>query len=142
MELTGNILRIKNKRDSRQQDIAIHIDRIEYITHKKDGRFYQPFAYEDILNSPLIITGDCLARAPNTDFEEEAYAFRVYDKNGDTYTLNENKHLILNLVYVEEAEQNILNSGTYSVTVTNAEFDQIKRDRSKDKKLNKGKKKG
>jgi hypothetical protein len=139
MELKGNILRIKNKRDNQHRDIEIHVDKIEYITHKKDGRFYQAFDYVDILDTPLIITGDCLSRAPKTDFEAEDYVFHVFDKIGDTYILNENKRLVLTLVYVEEAEQTILNTGTYSVTVSNEEFDQIKRDRSKEKKSNKRK---
>ena len=141
MKLIGDIQRIKNKRDSQHQDIEIHLDQIEYITHRKDGRFYQPFEFVDVLDTPLVITGDCLSRAPKTDFEEEDHVFYVYDKTGDTYTRNENKSLTLTLIYVEEADQTILNSGTYSITVPNAEFDQIKRDRSKDKKLNKGKKK-
>ena len=142
MNIIGDIQRIKNKRDSRHQDIEIHIDQIAYLTHKKDGRFFQLFEYVDNLNTPLVITGDCLSRAPNTDFEEEDYAFHVYDKTNDTYTLNEHKQLTLSLVYIKEDNLTILNAGTYSVTVINAEFEQIKRNRSKDKKLNKGKKKG
>jgi len=144
MKLIGDILRIKNQRDSRNQDIEIQVDQISYLTHKKDGRFFQPFEFEDVLDTPLIITGDCLSRAPNTDFEEEDYSFHVFDKTNDTYTLNPTKQLSLTLVYAEEAEQTILSTGTYSITVSNEEFAQIKRDRSKDKKLNKrnDKKKG
>ena len=139
MKLIGDILPIKNKRDDQHRDIEIHIDQIEYITYKKDGRFFQPFDFIDDLDTPVVITGDCLARAPKNDFEEEDYVFKVYDKIGDDYSLNENKSLVLTLVYVEEAEQTILNSGTYSITMPNDEFNKIKRERSQEKKLNKGK---
>ena len=138
MKLIGDILRIKNKRDDQHRDIEIHIDQIEYITHKKDGRFFQPFDFIDDLDAPVVITGDYLARAPKNDFEEEDYVFKVYDKIGEDYILSENKNLVLTLIYVEEAEQTILNSGTYSITVSNDEFNQIKRERSQEKKLNKG----
>jgi hypothetical protein len=136
MKLVGNILRIKNKRDSQHQDIEIHIDKITYLTQKKDGRFYQSFEFIDELDTPLVLTGDCLARTPNTDFEEEDFTYQVFDKTHDTYTLNPHKELTLTLVYAEEAEQLILSAGTYAVTVLPAEFEQLKRDRSKSNKLN------
>jgi len=139
MKVIGNIRQIKNTRNSRLQDIEVYIDHISYITHKKDGRFYQPFEYVDTLDSPFIITGDCLALAPNLDFEEEDFNFFVFDKTGEVYTLNDNKRLTLTLVYADEAEQTILNTGTYTVTVPNEEFEQIKKERSKNKKLNQGK---
>jgi len=141
MKVIGDILRIKNVRSSQHQDIEVHIDEIYYITQKRDGRFFQPFEYVDALDTPLVISGDLLARAPNTDFEEEDFNFYVFDKTDETYTINENKHLNLTLVYVEEVEQTILNTGTYSVTVPNEEFERIKKERSKNKKLNKGKNK-
>lgn len=141
MTLTGNIQRIKSKREDRNQDIVLAIDKIVYVTYKKDGRFYQAFEYIDWLDMPLVITGDCLSRAPNIDFQEEDFAFLVYDKAAESYIIIENKKLVLTLVYVEESEETILHSGTYSVVVPNAEFEQIKRERHKNKKLNKGKNK-
>jgi len=141
MKVIGNISQIKNTRNSQLQDIEVYVDQISYITHKKDGRFYQSFEYVDTLDSPLIITGDCLSLAPNPDFEEEDFNFYVFDKTGDVYTMNENKRLILTLVYAEEAEQIILNTGTYTVTVPNEEFEQIRKERSKNKKLYQGKNK-
>jgi len=139
MKVIGDILRIKNVRNSRLQDIEVHVDQIAYITHKKDGLFFQPFEYIDTLGTPLIITGDLLARAPNTDFDEEDFNFYVFDKAGEIYTMNENKHLTLTLVYVEEEGQTILNSGTYSVIVPNDEFEQIRKQGNKTKKQIKGK---
>lgn len=139
MKLTGDINRVKNKRDSRNQDIEIHVDKIMYITQRKDGRFFQAFDYEDELDTPVVITGDMLARTPNTDFAKDDYTFQVYDKTDDTYTLNPNKELTLTVIYPEEADQPILSALTYAVTVTNKEFDQIKRDRSQEKKSSKKK---
>ena len=139
MKVIGNILQIKKNRDNQLQEIEVHIDQISYITHKKDGHFFQAFEYVDDLDRPIIITGDCLSLAPNPDFEKEDFNFYVYDKAGEIYTMNENKHLTLTLVYVEEEGQTILNTGTYTVTVPNNEFEQIKKERSKNKKLNKGK---
>src|SRR5688500_4620593 len=102
MKLSGNILQVKNKRENKNQDIVLEIDEVEYITHKKDGRFFQPFDHVAELNPPLLITGDCLSRAPKADFDEDDFSFHVYDKEGETYTLNPNKKLTITLVTLEE----------------------------------------
>ncbi|WP_155801018.1 hypothetical protein [Pontibacter sp. BAB1700] len=46
MKLTGNILNIKNKRDDRNAGILIEVDKIEYVTYKKDGKYYQPLTWK------------------------------------------------------------------------------------------------
>jgi len=141
MKVIGNILQIKNTRNSQLQNIEVHVDQIAYTTQKKDGHFFQPFEFIDTLDTLLVITGDLLARAPNTDFDEEDFNFYVFDKAGDVYNMNENKRLTLTLVYVEEEEQTILNSGTYTVTVPNDEFERLKKEQSKNRKSNQGKNK-
>lgn len=141
MKLTGNILDIKQKRDSRHQDIALEINRIEYVTHKKDGRYYQPFEFVDELEKPLVITGDCLSRINNNHLEEGEYEFNVFDKAGDDYVLNENKFLSITTAYDYDDQLMILSSVLYTVTVTNEEFKQIKTDRYKATKGKSGKKK-
>ena len=140
MRLTGNIRQIKNSRDSRNSDIAIHINTIEYITHKKDGKYFQTFDFVEELDTPLIITGDCLALSNKKHVEEGEYEFEVYDKTGDDYELNENKHLSLTVDYDYDANVTILTSATYTVTVSNEEFKEIKSERSKARKLKKGRK--
>lgn len=140
MRLTGNIRQIKNTRDSRNSDVAVHINTIEYITQKKDGKYYQAFDFVEELDTPLVITGDCLALIPSKHAAEGEYAFNVYDKTGEEYELNENKQLSLALDYDYDAGVAILTSATYTVTVSNEEFKQIKSDRSKARKLKKGRK--
>jgi hypothetical protein len=56
--------------------------------------------------------------------------------------LNEQKDLVVTMEYIEEDDLTILTSVSYSVRVSNDEFQQIKRDRNKDKmtKLRKNKK--
>lgn len=139
MKLIGNINQIKNKRDSQQQDVEIHVDQIEYITHKKDGRYYQPFEYIQPLETPLVITGDCLARTDNKHLEEGDHEFKVFDKVGDTYELNPDKYLILNLAHDLDAGEVILTSITYSVTVSNEIFKQVQSRSYKGKVPPKGK---
>lgn len=139
MRLTGNIQDIKTSRDSKNKDIALHINKIEYITHKKDGRFFQPFDYEDELETPLVITGDCLSRIDNKHLEEGEYEFKVYDKVGDDYELNESKQLSIETAYDYDEDVTILRSIYYTVTVSNEEFKQIKTERGKAKAAKKGK---
>jgi hypothetical protein len=139
MKLLGDIRRIKNRRDSLNQDIEIHLDKIEYITHKKDGRYFQPFEFIDQLDSPLVITGDCLSRSDDKYLEEGEHAFKVYDKAGDTYALNPNKHLSVILEHDFDTAETILTSLTYSVTVSNEEFKQLQSHRPTDKAPPKGK---
>ena len=139
MRLTGNIQDIKAKRDSANKGIEIQLDKIEYITHKKDGKYYQPFDFVDELDTPLVITGDCLARISNKQLEEGEYEFQVYDKVGDDYVLNPDKELALTVTYDFDSDLTILTEVYYTVTISNDEFKQLKADRSKDKK-GKGKK--
>jgi hypothetical protein len=135
MALTGNILDITTKRDNRHQAIALEVDEVEYITSRKDGHYFQDFDYVDVLTSPLVITGDCLARAADRSLDQGEYAFQVFDKTGEEYVLNPQKHLVVSLEYVEEDDLTILTSVYYTVTVTNEEFQQIKRDKNKEKML-------
>ncbi|WP_242917743.1 hypothetical protein [Pontibacter liquoris] len=139
MKLTGNITAIKQKRDNSNQDIALAINKIAYVTHKKDGKYYQPFEFEDELPAPLVITGDCLARIPNTYLEEGEYEFQVFDKTGDAYVLNENKALAITTAYDFDEQLTILSSVSYVVTISNEEFKQLKTDRAKAGKSKKGK---
>lgn len=139
MRLTGNIRQIKNTRDSRNSDVAVHINTIEYITPKKDGKYYQDFDFVDELDTPLVITGDCLALIHSKQIEEGEYEFHVFDKTDEDYERNENKHLSLTVTYDYDANVTILTSASYVVTVTNEEFKQIKTDRSKARKQKKGK---
>ncbi len=140
MKLTGNILDIKNKRDSKNAGIEIEIDKVEYVTYKKDGKYFQPFNFMDELEKPIVITGDRLARVATKHLQEGEYDFQVFDKTGEEYVLNENKFLSVLMVYDEEEQQSFLSSVEYTVTVSNDEFKQIKTDRSKDRKNKKGRK--
>lgn len=138
MKLTGNILDVKNKRDDRNAGIALEIDKIEYVTYKKDGKYFQPFDLVEELETPLVITGDRLARKTDKHLQEGEYDFKVYDKEGDDFVLNENKMLSVLLVYEEEEQQNILSSIEYSVTVSNEEFKQLKLASHKERSAKKG----
>lgn len=140
MKLVGNIRQIKHNRDSNNQEVELHLDKVEYITHKKDGKYYQPFDFVDELDTPLVITGDCLALASTKHVAEGENAFLVFEKTGDDYELNENKHLSITVAYDYDADTTILTSATYTVTVPNEEFKQIKSDRSEARKKKKGRK--
>lgn len=139
MRLTGNLQDIKTKRDSNNSGIEIQLDKIEYVTHKKDGKYYQPFDLIVELDTPLILTGDCLARIPNKQLEEGEYEFQVYDKVGDEYVLNPNKELALTITYDFDTDLTILTEVYYTVTVTNEEYKELKSEKHKAKK-GKGKK--
>ncbi|MBB6612701.1 hypothetical protein H7F15_16785 [Pontibacter sp. Tf4] len=135
MKLTGNLQDIKTKRDSANKHIELHIDRVEYITLKKDGKYYQPFDLVVEPETPVVITGDCLARIPNKQLEEGEYEFEVYDKVGeDEYELNPNKELALTVTYDFDADLNILTELYYTVTVDNEEFKELKAAQNKAKK--------
>jgi hypothetical protein len=138
MKLTGDLLRVKTKRENKNADIRLEIDEVEYITHKKDGRFFQPFDHVAQLNPPLFITGDCLSRAPAADFDDEDYRFFVYEKEGETYVQNPDKRLVVTIVQVEETGETLLHSGTYTVTISNDAFEDIKRESYRSKKPKKG----
>ena len=140
MKLVGNIRQIKQHRDSGNREIELHLGNIEYITHRKDGKYYQPFDFVDELDSPIVITGDCLALADSRHVAEGENIFRVFDKTGDDYVLNENKQLSLTLAYDFDTDTTILASATYTVTLPNEEFKQLKSERSKARKKNKGRK--
>src|SRR5687768_757267 len=99
MKLTGDIRKITTTRSSKHQDIVLEIDTIEYLTHKKDGRYFQAFNYEDEPDAPLIITGDRLARKKIKPTEEGEYEFHVYDLVDGEYILNENLDLEVQIEY-------------------------------------------
>lgn len=139
MKLKGNILNIKSKRDSNNADIELEIDKIEYITYKKDGKYHQPFDYIDELETPLILTGDCLVRDNTKHTEEGDFEFKVYDKAEDgTYTLNENKRLELSIEVDFDEGLSILSALTYTVVISNDEFQKLKSDRAKERRAKKG----
>lgn len=133
MKLIGDIKKITTKRDSKHQGIELHIDRIEYLTHKKDGRYFQAFDYEDELEIPLVITGDRLSLKNLKPLEEGEYEYNVFDKVGEDYKLNENIQLELTLAYDFEEDLTILTTGYYGVTIPPKEFEQLKKEREKEK---------
>ncbi|WP_026464253.1 hypothetical protein [Adhaeribacter aquaticus] len=133
MKVTGNITQIKNKRSNQHKDIEIHVDKIEYITQRKDGRYYQPFDLTEELETPLVITGDCLARTEAPNSEEGELEFKVYDKIEEEYVLNPHKQLLLSMVYDFDEDENILTSVIYSVTIDNEEFKNLENKLTKEK---------
>lgn len=138
MKLTGNILNIKNKRDDRNADVSIEVDKIEYVTYKKDGKYFQPFNLEVELDEPLVITGDQLARKPEKHLQEGEYDFDVYDKEDGEYVLNENRFLSVLLAYDEFEQEHVLSSVEYTVTVPNEEFKVLKEEQHKLRHSRKG----
>ncbi|HEY4651241.1 MAG TPA: hypothetical protein VIG72_07490 [Pontibacter sp.] len=126
MRLKGNLRDIKTKRDSANKDIEVHIGKVEYVTHKKDGKYYQPFELVVELSDPLVITGDCLARVLSKQLEEGEFEFEIYDREGEEYVLNPNKELALTITYDFETDQTILTELYYTVTVSNEEFKELK----------------
>ncbi|WP_181307608.1 hypothetical protein [Rufibacter sp. XAAS-G3-1] len=144
MKVIGNILDISTQRDSRHKDIAVYLDAIEYLTSKKDGRYSQDFEYLDELETPLVITGDCLARVSSKKAEDNEYEFKVYDKAGEEYVLNPNKQLYLTLEYDFDEDLTILSSASYYVTMPNEEFTKFKTEKEKEnsRKNWKGRKRG
>jgi len=137
MKLTGNLQDIKTKRDTNNKGIEVQVDRVEYITHKKDGKYYQPFELIEDLQTPLVITGDCLARVPNKFLEEGESEYAVYDKVEDDYVLNPDKKLALTITYDFDSDLTILTEAYYTVTISNDEFKDLK---TRLGKLKKGKK--
>ncbi|MBC5991986.1 hypothetical protein [Pontibacter cellulosilyticus] len=140
MRLVGNISDIKNKRDSKNADIEIYINKIEYITYKKDGKYFQPFDYEVELDIPFVLTGDCLSQTSNSQPKEGEYEFNVYEKVDGKYELNPNKQLSVSTTYVEEAGILVLTSVYYTVVISNEEFQELKRKGHKERVAKKGKK--
>ncbi|MDO6388750.1 hypothetical protein Q4E40_01340 [Pontibacter sp. BT731] len=138
MKLTGNILNIKNKRDDRNADVSIEVDKIEYVTYKKDGKYYQPFNVEVELEESLVITGDQLARKSEKHLQEGEYDFDVYDKAEAEYVLNEDKFLSVLLAYDEFEQEHVLSSVEYTVTLSNEEFKVLKEEQHKLRQSRKG----
>jgi hypothetical protein len=141
MKLTGNILNVKSKRDDRNANIIVAVDKIEYVTYKKDGKYYQPFNLEVELDEPLTITGDRLARRPDKHLQEGEYDFDVYDLEDGEYVLNENKFLSVLLIYDEEEQEHFMSSVEYQETVSGEEFKRLKEEQHKLRHTKKGKKK-
>ena len=140
MRVVGNIRLIKPQRDSQNEQIELHLDKVEYITLRKDGKYYQPFDFVEELDTPLVITGDCLALANSKHIAEGEYAFQVFDKAGDAYALNENKQLALTVAHDFDSDTTLVTAATYTVTVSNEEFKQLKSESSKARKQKKGRK--
>ncbi|PRY10190.1 hypothetical protein CLV24_115107 [Pontibacter ummariensis] len=134
MRLTGNLRDIKTQRDDQLQDIVLHIDKVEYLTQKKDGKYFQPFEFVDELDTPLVITGDRLSRTDTKHLEEGEHEFNVYDKVDGAYELNPNKHLSVTTEYDFDLDLTILTSVSYVVTVSNEEFTEIKQEKHKARK--------
>ena len=133
MKLTGDISKIKTKREDQNQQIVLEINRIEYLTHKKDGHYFQAFDYDVELETPIIITGDRLARKHAKPGKEGEIEFLVYDKTEAGYVLNENVALEIEVAYDFEEDLQILSSVYYSVTLPPKEFELLKKELEKEK---------
>ena len=140
MRVVGNIRQIKQQRDTSNQEVALHLDKVEYITHRKDGKYYQPFDFVEELDTPLVITGDCLALAGAKHVKEGENSFVLFDKVADDYVLNENKQLALTVAHDFDSDTTLVTSATYIVTVSNEEFTQLKSARNKARKQTKSRK--
>ena len=132
MKLTGDLRKIGTKRDSKFQDISLQIKKVEYLTYKKDGHYFQAFDYEVELEEPVIITGDRLARK-NLKLPEGELHFEVYDKQGGEYVLNENVKLEVELEYDFEEDVLLLTSVYYAVTLAPKDFEFLKKELEKEK---------
>ena len=144
MKLTGDIRKIGLKRDNKFQEIALEIDKVEYLTHKKDGRYFQAFDYEVELENPIVITGDRLAKKNVKPTEEGELEFQVYDLIDGEYVLNENIQLEIITAYDFDEDLLILSSVYYAVTIPPKEFEALKKEQEKVKayKNRKGNKRG
>ena len=140
MKLVGNISDIKNKRDTKNAGIEVYINKVEYITYKKDGKYFQPFDYEVELDTPLVITGDRLAQTANSQPKDGEYEFSVYEIVDEEYVLNPDKQLSLSMAFVEEAGINVLTSVYYTETVSNEVFQELKRKGHKERFAKKSRK--
>ena len=133
MKLTGDIRKIGLKRDNKYQDISLEIDKVEYLTHKKDGRYFQAFDYEVELENPIVITGDRLAKKNLKPTEEGELEFQVYDLTDGEYVLNENVELEIITAYDFDEDLLILSSVYYAVTIPPKEFEAMKNELEKNK---------
>ena len=133
MKLIGDIRKIGLKRDNKYQDISLEIDKVEYLTHKKDGRYFQAFDYEVELENPIVITGDRLAKKNLKPTEEGELEFQVYDLTDGEYVLNENVELEIITAYDFDEDLLILSSVYYAVTIPPKEFEAMKNELEKNK---------
>lgn len=133
MKLTGDIRKIKTKREDQHADIVLEINRVEYLTHKKDGHYFQAFDYDVDLAAPLLLTGDRLARKHAKPGKDGELEFLVYDKTDNGYALNENIKLEIEVAYDFEEDLQILSSVYYSVTLPPKEFETLKQELEKEK---------
>lgn len=133
MKLTGDIRKIKTKREDQHADIVLEINRVEYLTHKKDGHYFQAFDYDVDLATPLLLTGDRLARKHAKPGKDGELEFLVYDKTETGYALNENIKLEIEVAYDFEEDLQILSSVYYSVTLPPKEFETLKQELEKEK---------
>lgn len=139
MKLVGNILSITKQREDNNKKVEIHLDRVEYVTYKKDGHYSQPFDFVDDLSTPLIITGDHLSRTNPIRSNEGDHEFKVYDKAEDgSYVLNETKSLKLTTEYDYDLDITILSAAEFTITVSNEEFKQIQKERGANQRQKKG----
>lgn len=139
MKLVGNILDIKKDREDKNAGVEVHLDRVEYITYKKDGHYRQAFEFVDDLDTPLVITGDHLSRINPIRSNEGEHEFRVYDKAEDgTYVLNEDKSLTLTTVYDFDLELTILSAAEYTITVSAEDFKKVQREKGSKQRQNRG----
>ncbi|WP_192821307.1 hypothetical protein [Rufibacter sp. LB8] len=135
MKIVGNIQAITPNRSSKNKNVELHIDRVEYLTQKKDGRYYQDFDYIDDLDSPLVITGDFLALATDKKLPEGELAFKVYDLVEGEYVHNPQKYLAITLFYDFDENQTILSEVDYVITLDRETFEQLMAAREKEKGL-------
>src|SRR5688572_7771970 len=133
MKLTGDIRKIGLKRNNKFQDISLEIDKVEYLTHKKDGRYFQAFDYEVELENPIVITGDRLAKKDLKPTEEGELEFQVYDLIEGEYVLNENVQLEIITAYDFDEDLLILSSVYYAVTIPPKDFEALKKEQEKSK---------
>ena len=131
MKLTGDIRKIGTKREDKHQDILLEINRVEYVTHKKDGNYFQAFDLEVELEKPLIISGDCLAKKNLKPTEEGELIFDVYDKTDGEYLLNKNRELEIIVAYDFEEDLLILSSVYYAEILPPKEFEALKKEYEK-----------
>lgn len=139
MKVVGNLKNITKNRDSNNRDVEVHVNQVEYLTSKKDGKYFQDFDYVDVLESPLVITGDCLALRTDKKLDEGEVQYHMYDLEGDEYVRNENKLLWLTMAYDFEDDVSILTEVTYSVMLTDDAFRELKKTKEREKMAQKGK---
>lgn len=139
MKVVGHLPNITKNRDSKNQDIEIHVDQVEYLTSKKDGRYYQDFEYIDVLDTPLVITGDCLSLRTDKKLDEGEFQYHVFEKEGERYERLEKHLLWLTMTYDFDENVSILSEVTYSITLPGDAFRELKKTKEREKMAQKGK---